>query len=120
HRGSPSRNALPQVQCTDDALRQEAGASATAELRPLPADHDEIASRGRTGGDGEGMRADDRETVALVEAAGAIVLLPDIEKDLGRLLEARMIEGGIEQSPSDAAGLKGRLDIEPPQLLVAG
>src|SRR5262245_50149452 len=66
------------------------------------------------------MRADDREAVALIEPAGAVVLLPDIEKDVGRAFEARMIECGVQQLLADAAGLKGRLDIEPPHLLVAG
>src|SRR5215468_9550976 len=108
------RNALPQVQCTDEAVRQE------ARLGPLPADHDQVARRSRAGGDGEGVGADDREAIALIEPAGAVVLVPDVEKDARHALEARVSERGVQQLPPDAAALNARLDIEAPQLLVAG
>src|SRR4030095_14520917 len=71
-------------------------------LGPLPADNDQIASRSCSRGDGEGVRADDREAIALIEPARAVILVPDVEKDVRRFLEARVIEDGVQQLSSDA------------------
>ena len=86
----------------------------------LPANHDEVADRTRTGGDGKGVRAHDHEAVALVEPAGAVIFLPDAEKDVRRRPDAGVGEGGVEQSSSDSAALNGRLHVEAPEFVVAG
>src|SRR5215472_5492068 len=83
----------------------------------LPPYHDQVLILSESRGGDEAMGPDHGEAVAFVEPPCDVVLLPDIEIDIGRL-EPRVIEGGIHQPAADPPVLEVGEDIDPAQLLV--
>lgn len=59
----------------------------------MTANHDQVLIPGGSGSRGQAMGADDLETIALIQPTGPEISRPDIEIDVRRRLELRVIQG---------------------------
>jgi hypothetical protein len=60
------------------------------------------------------MSADDREAIALIQAPCPLILFPDVEIDMGRCPELRVIQGSVQETPSSSSVLESGLNADGP------